>query len=467
MKSPKKRDRRSVGVVKLCALVGAVTAALAVGASVAAGSGVDPSSYSTALLPGSSVTITKTVHTPTIPSNPDIVFLSDTTGSMGAAIANVQTNVGSIMNDVNAAQPPGAIAQFSAADYRDGDPIFCPGDAYAFNLGQALTTSLSDVQNAVNAWFATGGCDTPESQVNALYTLATSGSVGFRSGSTRIVVWFGDASGHDPALGVTLADAINALVAANIQVIAVPVDSGFGDGLDATGQATAVAAATGGQVLPSATPDQVSDAILAGLSNLPVTVTPSPTCDSGLSATFDAASKTVTSGTDATFSETLSVAPDAPGGILNCTVDFLLNGTHVDGFQQTVAVTTGAFAPGGSFVIGDQNSAIGTSVTFWGAQWWKLNSLSGGAAPAAFKGFALNPATPSCGVDWSTDPGNSTPPPVGPLPAFMAVIVTGSSSQSGSQIGGDTRHIVIVQTDPGYLDDPGHAGTGTIVAQVC
>ena len=74
-----------------------------------------------------------------------------------------------------------------------------------------------------------------------------------------------------------------------------------------------------------------------------------------------------------------------------------------------------AFAPGGGgFVIGDNNSATAPRSTFWGAQWWKLNSLTGGDAPAAFKGFALNPPTPSCGTAWSTDPGNSAPPPPGP-----------------------------------------------------
>src|SRR5438876_12443132 len=127
-----------------------------------------------------------------------------------------------------------------------------------------------------------------------------------------------------------------------------------------------------------------------------------------------------------------------------------------------------AFAPGGgSFVIGDQNSAVSTSVTFWGAQWSKLNSLSGGPAPAAFKGFAKDPSTPTCGTGWSTDPGNSAPPPAGPLPAFMGVISTDSAVKNGSQITGTTPHIVVVQTNPGYAPNPGHAGTGTVVAQVC
>jgi len=327
---------------RACALATVAMAALGT-AAAASGAGVEPASYSNTIASGSSVTITKTVHTPPIPPNPDIVFLSDTSGSMEAALSNVQTNASSIMNTVNSAQPSGATAEFAAADYKDGrpgeEPEGCESDPYAFRLGQPLTTSLSDVQTAINNWSpASGGCDAEESQINALYQLAT-GSIGFRSNSDRIVVWFGDVAGHDPDLGHTLKEAIEALVAAHIRVIAVPVKTGEA-GLDATGQATAVAEATGGEVLPEAEPSEVSEKILEGLSNLPVTVTPSPTCDSGLSATYNAASKTVTSGDDAIFEETLSVASNAPdGGVLHCTVDFLLNGASEEGFQQTVAIT--------------------------------------------------------------------------------------------------------------------------------
>lgn len=127
-----------------------------------------------------------------------------------------------------------------------------------------------------------------------------------------------------------------------------------------------------------------------------------------------------------------------------------------------------AFAPGsGSFVAGDGSSGIGKTVTFWGAQWASLNVVSGGAAPAAFKGYAKSPASPVCGDTWKTDPGNSAPPPAGPLPAYMGVISTGSVVKSGSQISGTTPHIVVVQTNTGYAPDPGHAGTGVVVAQAC
>ena len=127
-----------------------------------------------------------------------------------------------------------------------------------------------------------------------------------------------------------------------------------------------------------------------------------------------------------------------------------------------------AFAPGGgAFVIGDEESALGTHVTFWGAQWAKINEMTGGSGPASFKGFAESPAVPSCGTTWSSDPGNSTPPPNGPLPAFMGVIVSSSVSQSGSTITGNILSIVVVTTNPGYDSNPGHAGTGTIVAKFC
>jgi hypothetical protein len=49
----------------------------------------------------------------------------------------------------------------------------------------------------------------------------------------------------------------------------------------------------------------------------------------------------------------------------------------------------------------------------------------------------------------------------------MAVIVSSSVSKSGPTISGNTVHLVVVKTNPGYAPDPGHAGTGTVVAQIC
>src|SRR5207253_1219652 len=55
-----------------------------------------------------------------------------------------------------------------------------------------------------------------------------------------------------------------------------------------------------------------------------------------------------------------------------------------DGILPTVSGAGG----GATFVMGDLDAVIGKQVTFWGAQWDKLNSLSSGAAPSAFKGYA-------------------------------------------------------------------------------
>jgi hypothetical protein len=127
-----------------------------------------------------------------------------------------------------------------------------------------------------------------------------------------------------------------------------------------------------------------------------------------------------------------------------------------------------AFLDHGTFAVGDGNAAIGGSVTFWGARWAAANTLSGGPAPASFKGFAPQTKTtpPSCGTSYTARPGNSGGPPSS-VPSFMAVAVSSKVKKSGSTITGDITHIVIVQTNPGYAPDPGHPGTGTIVAEFC
>lgn len=127
--------------------------------------------------------------------------------------------------------------------------------------------------------------------------------------------------------------------------------------------------------------------------------------------------------------------------------------------SATTHVIVFAFPAGGDFVIGDGNDALGTPVTFWAVQWDQDNTLSGGAS--AFKGFENSLPNPSCPATWTTNTGNSPPPPAAPLPSFMGVIVPSSIGQSGSVISGNVEHVVIVTTDPGYAPDPGHAGTGT------
>lgn len=123
---------------------------------------------------------------------------------------------------------------------------------------------------------------------------------------------------------------------------------------------------------------------------------------------------------------------------------------------------------GGNFVVGDLNAAVGQQVTFWGAQWARANALSGGATPSSFKGFGNHAGNSpaSCGGAWTSDPGNSAGPPAS-LPKYMAVLVSSSITKSGSTIAGNIPQVVIVKVNPGYSSNPGHAGTGTVVAVLC
>lgn len=137
----------------------------------------------------------------------------------------------------------------------------------------------------------------------------------------------------------------------------------------------------------------------------------------------------------------------------------------------SLALAAGAMADApstsGAFVIGDQNAAMWSTVTFWGAQWPKDNALSWGDAPASFKGFA-DTATTTCGQPWTTRPGNSSAPPAavdGILPVPM--VVSRQITKSGPVISGDTAEVVLVQVNPGYAPDPGHSGTGTVVGILC
>jgi len=362
MKGTTRMRRTLLGALAVAALT------LGVGLGAAAATpGVDPSSVIATLSPGEHVTVTKTVHTQAIPPQPDIYLLSDTTGSMGPAIANVQANAGAITSLVTGSTTG---AMFGAGDYRDFQRPQL--DPYVFQNGASIGSAAAATA-AIAAWSAPAGAghDGPEGQLFALHQIATDPTIGFRSTSTRVVVWFGDAPGHDPVctgftgLGsnLTTASVAAELAAANIRVIAVSLNTGgYPNGLNddqtfggfesdydavcgapasVSGEATAITTATGGQLFTVNSASQVSNAIIQGLQNLPVTVTPTPTCDSGLTATYDAASKTVTSGDDVTFTETLTVDPTNPGGAtLHCTVDFLQNGVLAGtAFQQAVAIT--------------------------------------------------------------------------------------------------------------------------------
>jgi len=125
-----------------------------------------------------------------------------------------------------------------------------------------------------------------------------------------------------------------------------------------------------------------------------------------------------------------------------------------------------AFLRKGAFVLGDQTDT--GVVEFWGDDWAIRNRLTGGPAPDAFKGFAATTTEPpTCGSTWTSRPGNSSRPPDPPLPSFMGVVVSTATRKSGPKISGNVYKIVVVTPFPGYEPNPGHHGTGTVVATFC
>jgi hypothetical protein len=176
--------------------------------------------------------------------------------------------------------------------------------------------------------------------------------------------------------------------------------------------------------------------------------------------------------TDASGTASCSITVNQPLGPSTVQASFASDGYYQSATDSKSALVFaylgGGFGNGTSFVIGDKNAVSGNAVTFWGGQWASHNSLSGGPAPAAFRGFASHTSTtpPSCGGSWTKTRGPSSRPPAS-VPSYIAVIASSSISRSGTTTSGDAPHIVIVKTNPGYAANPSHPGTGTVVAVLC
>lgn len=223
-----------------------------------------------------------------------------------------------------------------------------------------------------------------------------------------------------------------------------------------------------------------------GFDSAVVTVGARPaTLTNGTSATVDAASAVLTArlgdGLDANSarlaghrvtltlgSSTCSATTDV-SGIARCTLDEppLGPGTVTAQFAGDALYTAAdTSAPvllyglpaGGVFAVGDA-SASG-EVTFWSPSWWLANTLSGGAAPASFKGLTQASA-PSRGLYWTASPGFDHAPAA--VPEWMAVIVASKVTKNESTIRGDTVRVVVVHVD---AYDKALLGRGTVVATV-
>jgi Big-like domain-containing protein len=199
---------------------------------------------------------------------------------------------------------------------------------------------------------------------------------------------------------------------------------------------------------------------------------PSP---SGQLVTFALGAQSCSGRTDSSGVASCSIA-DVSGATLGpktITASVAADAYHL-GSSDSASVIVFSFPSRGAFVLGNASATVAAAQTsWWSDSWSQLNDVTGGAAPASFKGFAsgvnalpTTSPTTGCGASFTTAPGNSPPPTTG-VPSYMGVLVTGAVGKTGSAVNGSWSRIVVVRTSPGYAPAPGHPGSGTIVATFC
>ena len=258
-------------------------------ASPAASATIDPTSNDLVLELGETETEIVTVTIPEMAgvSKADVYLLADTTGSMDPVIDAVKTGANQI---VGAPFPGGLDIAFGVGNYRD-----LPETNPPFTHQLAPDTNAANVIAAINNWSASGGGDTSEAQLYALHMLgeAPGGPIGWRPDSKRIIIWFGDAPGHDPicsaisGLGfdITEASATGRLQSESITVVAISTNTGTAGALDGdptasagdyagdcaiggvAGQASRIAAATGGTAVAGIDATEIVDTIIDLIEN--------------------------------------------------------------------------------------------------------------------------------------------------------------------------------------------------------
>lgn len=220
---------------------------------------------------GSSSTIGNTWgQTLTLGKSLDIVFLIDSTGSMGPYINNVKSQADTLITDLKSKFKDVRIA---VVDYRDypQDPYGDPGD-YITQVRSAFTTDLNAARAAITAISVDGGNDIPEALYSAVTLTALGDGIGaWREGNgvSRHIILMGDAEGHSPEPWTGGKSLTNALTALNspthpISVQAVHVGNSSSAGADFL----ALASVNQGQKTSTVSADNVSGIITGFIDDI-------------------------------------------------------------------------------------------------------------------------------------------------------------------------------------------------------
>ena len=442
--------------------------------------------------------------------NPDTLDSSGAlAGGQTVQRADTQTGVTSSRNPSELGQAVTFTAHVSAVSPGAGTP----GGTVQFSDNGTGLGSPQSLDGSGNASIPTAGLTVGGHTITATYTPsggsynASSGSMSQTVERARTTLTYGGASSgdfHDPAVvSARLTRTDNSAPLAGKTVTFTMGSESCAQVTDATGVAACSITPTEPAGLFGVSAAFAGDGnYVASADAKPFTVTREETTTSYTGPTVIAQGNPVTlsgrlleDGITAIMGRTLTLTlgsgagsqsctagPTDGSGSAQCTVtsvtvtqgpnpvqaSFAGDGYYLPSVDASKSVIVFAFPSRGIFVIGDRAAAGPAPVTFWGSQWRKENTLSGGIAPSAFEGFADNASTnpPQCGGTWTTSPGNSSSP-VDSIPAYMGVAVSTSVTKHGDTISGDITTIVVVVTDPGYAANPGHPGTGSIIATYC
>ncbi|KAL7722412.1 VWFA domain-containing protein [Entamoeba marina] len=117
----------------------------------------------------------------------DLVFICDTTGSMGSYLNAAKKSIEKIVTTIT--QSEKCDVRFALVEYRDHPP---QDSSFAFRLTD-FTASMKEIQRAVNQMSAQGGGDGPESVACAFHCAS---ELKYREKATKVAVWIADAPPH-------------------------------------------------------------------------------------------------------------------------------------------------------------------------------------------------------------------------------------------------------------------------------
>lgn len=242
----------------------------------------------------------------------DVYFLIDTTGSMGGPITNVQSSLTTIAADLSGRIRSVQMGVGEHKDFPFCDDFFgdCYGDGsdIAYRNHQVITDNVGLVQSALGRLSPSGGADGPESQVEALYQVASGlggswthsagswslpratceiypdetrrriGYPCFRGGALPIVVLVSDVEWHNGPSGTTysgvspaphtFAQAVSEMNRIGARFIGVAVNGGGRSEMEEMARQTGSVGSGGTPLVYDASGGTVSNAIIDGIGEL-------------------------------------------------------------------------------------------------------------------------------------------------------------------------------------------------------